>query len=58
MGLDLNEAYINRLQQINELDEIRLLDLQHTAIIQQQRIKWHDTLIKKKTFREGDLALL
>ena len=36
VSLDLNEARINRLQQINELDEIRLSALQHTALIQQQ----------------------
>lgn len=58
VGLDLNEAQINRLQQINELNEIRLSALQHTALIQQQRAKWHDALIKKKVFHEGDWALL
>ena len=58
VGLDLNEAQINRLHQINELDEIRLLALQHTALIQQQRAKWHDAHIKKKIFHEGDWALL
>eukprot|EP00253_Pinus_taeda_P013267 PITA_13267 len=35
VGLDLIEAQTNRLQQINELDEIRLSALQHTALIQQ-----------------------
>ena len=58
MGLNLNEAQTNRLQQINELDEIRLLALQRTALIQQQREKLHDTLIKRKIFHEGDWALL
>eukprot|EP00253_Pinus_taeda_P007389 PITA_07389 len=58
VGLDLNEAQINRLRQINELDEIRLSALQNTALIQQQRAKWHDALIKKKVFHEGDWALL
>eukprot|EP00253_Pinus_taeda_P002033 PITA_02033 len=56
--LDINKAQINRLQQINKLDEIRLSALQHTALIQQQRAKWHDALIKNKVFREGDWALL
>lgn len=56
--LDFNEAQINRLHQINKLDEIRLSALQHTALIQQQRTKWHDALIKKKVFHEGDWALL
>eukprot|EP00253_Pinus_taeda_P014993 PITA_14993 len=36
VGLDLSEAQINRLQQINELDEIRLSALQNMALIQQQ----------------------
>eukprot|EP00253_Pinus_taeda_P011172 PITA_11172 len=35
VGLDLSEAQINRLQQINELDEIRLSALQNTTLIQQ-----------------------
>ncbi len=56
--LDLTEAQINRLQQINELDEIRLSALQNTALIQQQRAKWHDALIKSKVFHEGVWALL
>lgn len=58
MGLNLNEAQTNRLQQINELDKIRFSALQQTALIQQQREKWHDTIIKKKIFHEGDWALL
>jgi len=58
VGLDLTEAQLNRLQQINELDEIRLSALQNTALIQQQRAKWHDALIKNKVFHEGDWALL
>eukprot|EP00253_Pinus_taeda_P010249 PITA_10249 len=58
VGLDLTEAQTNRLQQINELDEIKLSALQHTALIQQQRAKWHDALIKNRVFHEGDWALL
>eukprot|EP00253_Pinus_taeda_P007202 PITA_07202 len=58
VSLDLSEAQINRLQQINELDEIRLSALQNTTLIQQQRAKWHDALIKNKVFHEGDWALL
>lgn len=45
IGLDLTEARVNRLQQMNELDEIRLLALQCTTPIQQQRAKWHDAMI-------------
>lgn len=58
IGLNLNKVQTNRLQHINELDEIRLSALQHTALIQQQREKWHNALIKKKIFHEGDWALL
>eukprot|EP00253_Pinus_taeda_P018169 PITA_18169 len=58
VALDLTEAQTNRLQQINELDEIRLSALQHTALIQQQRAKWHDALIKNRVFHERDWALL
>ena len=58
VGLDLTEAHINRLQQINDLDEIRLSALQNTSLIQQQWSKWHDALIKNKVFHEGDWALL
>jgi len=56
--LDLNEAQINRLHQINELDEVHLSALQHTTLIQQERAKWHDALIKNKIFHEGDWELL
>ena len=52
VGLELTKAQANRLQKMNELDEIRLLALQHTTLIQQQRAKWHDAVIKKKTFHE------
>eukprot|EP00253_Pinus_taeda_P007728 PITA_07728 len=58
VSLDLSEAQINQLQQINELDAIRLSALQNTALIQQQRAKRHDALIKNKVFHKGDWALL
>jgi hypothetical protein len=47
-----------KLQQLNELDE-KCLDVIHqTSVIQQQRMKWHDQVIKKKLFQKGDWALL
>jgi len=58
VGLDLTEAQVNRLQQMNELDEAQLLTLHHMTLIQQQRAKWHDALLNKKTFHDGDWALL
>lgn len=58
VGLDLKEHQTKRPQQINELDEARLLSLQHITIIQQHKEKWHESLIKKKTFQKGDWVLL
>lgn len=40
------------------MDEIRLSALRNISLIQQQRAKWHDALIKNKVFHEGDWALL
>jgi hypothetical protein len=47
-----------RLQQLNELDEKHLDVIHQTSVIQQQRTKWHDQVIKKKLFQKGDWALL
>ena len=44
--------------QLNELDEIRQDVVQRTTLIQNQRTKWHDKFLKRKTFQEGDWALL
>ena len=58
LGLDLKEAQKHRLEQINELDEIRQDVIQKASIVQQQRTRWHDKYIKEKKFKEGDWALL
>jgi outer membrane phospholipase A len=47
-----------RLQQLSELDEKHLDAIHQTIVIQQQRTKWHDRVIKKKLFQKGDWALL
>jgi hypothetical protein len=58
VNLDLNMVEKARLQQLNELDE-KFLDVIHqTTVIQQQRTKWHDRVIKKKLFKKGYWALL
>ena len=54
LGLDLLEAHKHRLEQLNELDEIRQEAVQRTSIVQQQRAKWHDKYIKEKKFQAGD----
>ena len=58
LGLDLSEAQQQRILQLNELDETRENALQHTILVQEQRTKWHDKLIRKKQFKQGDWALL
>jgi hypothetical protein len=54
VGLDLSEAQQNRLDQINELDEIRQVAIHQTTLVQQQRAMWQDEFIKEKKFKEGD----
>lgn len=58
LGLDLSKAQQQRLMQMNELDEIRQHEVQHTSLVQQQRIKCHDKFIKNKNFHKGYWALL
>jgi hypothetical protein len=56
VGLDLSEAQQHRLEQINELDEIRQTSIHQTTLIQQHRAKWNDKFIKGKKFKEGGLG--
>ena len=58
LGLDLTEAQQQRIMELNQLDEHRQQAIEHTTLVQQQRMKWHDRYIKKKTFHKGDWALL
>jgi hypothetical protein len=58
VNLDLTMAQKSRLKQLNELDEKRLDAIHQTTMIQQQRKKWHDRIIKKKLFQKGDWAML
>lgn len=44
--------------QLNALDELRKMVVQHTKIIQHQRAKWHDKYIKERKFNSRDWALL
>ena len=58
LGIDLNEAQQERIQQLNQLDEMRQQAEETTILMQKQRKQWHDAHIKKKQFKEGDWALL
>ena len=44
--------------ELNQLDEIRQQAVEHTSLVQEQRIKWHDQFIKNKVFQKGYWALL
>lgn len=48
VNLDLTDAQTDRLQQLQELDEKRLDAIHKKTMIQQQRTKWHDKIIKHK----------
>ena len=58
INLDLTNAQIARLQQLQELDEKRFDAIHQTTMIQQQRTRWHDKTIKHKQFQKGNWALL
>ena len=58
VNLDLTDAQTARLQQLNELDKKRLDAIYQTTMIQQQRTKWHDKIIKHKQFQKSNQDLL
>ena len=56
--MNLSKSQQQRLNHINELDEIRQDAIHQTYLVKQQRARWHDKNIKKKQFQEGNWALL
>ena len=58
LGMSLSEAQKHRMDQLNELDEIRQDAILRTDLVQHQRTKWHDRFIKEKKFQKRDWALL
>eukprot|EP00253_Pinus_taeda_P010386 PITA_10386 len=58
LGLDLTETQQQRIMELNQLDEHHQQAIEHTTLVQQQRMKWHDRYIKIKKFHKGDWALL
>ena len=58
LEFDLSKAQQQRVVQLNELDEIRQQAVEHTSLVQQQIIKWHNRFIKNKFFLKGDSAPL
>eukprot|EP00253_Pinus_taeda_P032239 PITA_32239 len=58
LGMDLSKAQKHRMEQLNELDEIRQEAILRTDLVQHQKARWHDKYIKEKKFQEGEWALL
>jgi len=58
INLDLTDAQTAKLEQLQELDEKRWDAIHQTTMIQQQRIRWHDKVIKQKQFQKGNWAPL
>ena len=54
----MTEAQQRRIMELNQLDEHRQQAMEHTTLVQQQRMKWHDRYIKTNTFHKGDWAFL
>jgi len=52
LGMDLSEAQKHRMEQLNELDEIRQEAILRTDLVQYQRAKWYDKYIKEKKFKK------
>ena len=58
LNLDMGRAGLKRLLDINELEELRN-DAYFNSIIAKDKLKnWHDQLIARKNFKQGDQVLL
>ncbi|MCO5566589.1 hypothetical protein L7F22_020266 [Adiantum nelumboides] len=56
--MDFNTVLKTRLEELQRLVEIRQRALLEQQIVQQRRKYWHDSKIKVREFRQGDLVLL
>ena len=57
LNLDMDRAGLNRLLDINELEELRN-DAYFKSKIAKHKLKLHDQLIARKHFKQGDQVLL
>ena len=58
LNLDMGRAGLKRLVDINELEELRN-DAYFNSKIEKVRLKnWHDQLIARKNFKQGDQVIL
>ena len=58
LNFDLQQAGVNRLLQLNELNEFRLNSYENAKIYKERTKRWHDKHILKREFKAGDQVLL
>ena len=58
LNLDMGRAGLKRLLDINELEELRNDTYFNSRIAKDKLKKWHDHLIARKNFKQGDQVLL
>ena len=58
LNLDMGRAGLKRLLDINELEELRNDAYFNSRIAKDKLKKWHDQLISRKNFKQGDQVLL
>ena len=58
LNLDIRRANLKRLLDINELEELRNDAYFNSKIAKDKLKKWHDHLIARKNFKQGDQVLL
>ncbi|XP_057862521.1 uncharacterized protein LOC131070878 [Cryptomeria japonica] len=58
LNMNLFGAQRARFMQLNALDEVRKMSLQHIEVVQNQRTRWHDKYITERKFKSRELALL
>ena len=58
LNLNMGKAGLKRILDINELEELRNDDYLNLKIAKDRLKKWHDQLIARKNFKQGDQVLL
>ena len=53
LNMDMNQAGLKRMLQIDELEELRNDAYFNSKIAKDKQKKWHDKLITRKTFNQG-----
>ena len=56
--MDMNRAGLKRMLEIDELEELRNDAYFNSKIAKDRQKKWHDQLITRKNFNQGDQVLL